>query len=368
MARDISSQGANNLWVLMYEKAYIKSGLKMFDPTKTMREYPELLKYKTPQTQLGIMKFSFMSIEGGDTEEALKDLAGGALNVSQEKRHLSVVSATKAKDDSNVNPIKNKDFNELINKPDTKKDTNKDRDEKNEAFYNVLKSSLDKEVEKRFTLEGSTFLGTQWHSVTRNVTREAVAGILMDFRNWSGGKEYMKVVNLLRKQNLSLKEAEVDDILKSFVDQMSKTSWYKELAHNCANLDEDAHYDDNANGVYNDLKARLNAGVVACGTHGYHSVHDPFGTQSAGKGLNGEYVNIGMAEKHAYVINDVWETDNGHKMITLTNPWGCSGLSYVKTKDASGKTTYSIKEQPMEKGGVFDLELNDFIRYVRYYT
>ena len=76
-------------------------------------------------------------------------------------------------------------------------------------------------------------------------------------------------------------------------------------------------------------------------------------------------MNEGLAERHAYTVL-CGKTVNGHKYITVRNPWKSMTRVYDMTVDKNNKASYTAKSHEGEESGIFDMELNDFMGHMNW--
>lgn len=117
-------------------------------------------------------------------------------------------------------------------------------------------------------------------------------------------------------------------------------------------------YTERAVGNYEKIKSALEHGIpVTIGTQDFL----PKGVKASG--LNGESVQGGLVECHAYSVVGTMEQD-GHYFVRLRNPWARGEVGYVRTTTPDGSVSYSSHRKHRisnENSGIFNLELNDFL-------
>lgn len=117
-------------------------------------------------------------------------------------------------------------------------------------------------------------------------------------------------------------------------------------------------YTERAVGKYEKIKSALEHGIpVTIGTQDFL----PKGVKASG--LNGESVQGGLVECHAYSVVGTMEQD-GHYFVRLRNPWARGEVGYVRTTTPDGSVSYSSHRKHRisnENSGIFNLELNDFL-------
>lgn len=82
------------------------------------------------------------------------------------------------------------------------------------------------------------------------------------------------------------------------------------------------------------------------------------------RGLNGEAMQGGLVEGHAYSVTGVMEKD-GHRFVQLRNPWGSTVIDYMRTVKPDGTVQVNAQQSSSDKtGGMFYMELNEFLSKV----
>lgn len=81
----------------------------------------------------------------------------------------------------------------------------------------------------------------------------------------------------------------------------------------------------------------------------------------------------GIRNGHAYSVVDCFEAD-GHRFVTMRDPYALFKREYVKETDKSGAESYRIKNASSiglsknDSNGLFNMELNDYLMTFHEYT
>ena len=81
----------------------------------------------------------------------------------------------------------------------------------------------------------------------------------------------------------------------------------------------------------------------------------------------------GIRNGHAYSVVDCFEED-GHKFVTMRDPYALFKREYIKETDKSGAESYRIKNASSiglsknDSNGLFNMELNDYLMTFHEYT
>lgn len=121
------------------------------------------------------------------------------------------------------------------------------------------------------------------------------------------------------------------------------------------------NYSQQAEGVFEDYQERLRQKeciIVGC---------------TWDKEQAGWLTDSGIRNGHAYSVVDCFEED-GHKFVTMRDPYALFKREYVKETDKSGAESYHIKNASSiglsknDSNGLFNMELNDYLMTFHEYT
>lgn len=352
----------DTLWVQIMEKAYVVAGFRKSERSSfNSRDWSKV-------------ENSIECMSGGSTQDVLRDLQGAEF-VETEQRLYTV---------DNMNQIYNTMWDRVLDfqQTDEKKEEQKTSLPENwkavKSFLVMsLKKPLSKELQYRQQIAFQTKQAAAVETVRaafRTVTIEDVQDALRDLRNWKTDSE----------------ESHYDKIMKQFREKFPDLAVTRELLNRC--LEQLGHEFDHASEKEQDsLEHRRQFGAVgearytknAVGT--YEQIADalkqnryvtastkkfrPMFAVENGAGLNGEEMREGMAQGHAYTVLGCSKRtvkNVTRYYIRLQNPWGTGTLGYGTVKNADGSISYVGNRVDEEAdNGIFDLELNDFMQFMR---
>lgn len=356
----------DTLWVQIMEKAYVVAGFR-----KSERRYYNSREWRKVENSIECMS-------GGLTQDVLRDLQGAEF-VETEQRLYTV---------DNMNQIYNTmwdrvlDFQQTEEQKEGQKEGQKTSLPENwkdvkSFLVKSLRKPLSKELRYRQQIAFQTRQGLARETVRaafRTVTIEDVQDALRDLRNWktdSGQSHYDKIMKQFREKFPDL--AVTRELLNRCLEQLGhefdhaseKEQDSLEHRRQFGEVGE-ARYTKNAVGTYEQIADALKQNkYVTASTKKFQ----PLYAVENGAGLNGEEMREGMAQGHAYtVLGCSKRTANNvtRYYIRLHNPWGTGTVGYGQVTNADGSISYvGARVDKEEDNGIFDLELNDFMQFMR---
>ena len=360
----------DTLWVQIMEKAYVVAGFR------------ESTQERYSPAEWNKIKNSVECMRAGEAKDVVRDLIqvefdeimmtqytvdnmGDVFN-SMWKRVIAYEQKDQKQDNQNVKPLpeKWKDIKTFLV----------------QSLYGDLVKELKYRQQTTFKVKNKA-KGTNWietqRAAYRTITVEDVQETLKDMRNWRvlSEKSYFNhVMKALRDQfpDVGMNQEMLDRCLEQLGQEFDLASEqeqdrleYRRQVGKAGPV----HYTKKAVSTFQMLDSALKQNkLVMAGTKKFK----PRFAVEGGAGLNGEAMREGMAQGHAYVvIGCVAKTskDNVTKyFVRLRNPWGTGTVAYAHRKNVDGSEhTVGIRQDKEADGGIFDLDLNDFMEFVDSY-
>ncbi len=242
---------------------------------------------------------------------------------------------------------------------------------KRELEYRLGINTLDKEAKITKTeVDGEIVrTGKRKRSNFRPFTINDICEALTDITNWMDQDGHVVWAELLLELKKTAKQPDAitKDTLQQYMKRLSDNfmqAGEKQGEDRCdiqfrTQLDEEkVHYTPRALLWFKKIKAAVLAkNSIVCSAS----------SLVEGKDANGLYKKFemnGVVLDHSYQVTDAHE-ENGHKYITVTNPWGMGIAVYTQRTrlDGTSYTTLGGQMEETDDHGTFDMELNDFMNH-----
>lgn len=380
----------DSLWVQLYEKAYAASGLhdsseaeklqkkqadEMEKLKKSMENKPEEIKAEAirkleqkQQSELERFRHSYLAISGGHSSAFIETLTGSKKEIEVQqnfspselkKKHAYTSFCSQCTSDLQA---------EMGSAP---------------SFLNTLSNLALEKLEKKFGIEKPAKIKAQktqeqTQEETQKKGKEAeeskymfsspvyledFADVLHDPEIWKdasiqeGLQPFLMVSNMVleSQQKPSITEDQLREHLLTVFDRHLDKAFNGHLEHRPMS----GKYTEHAVEAYQTLETALKQNIpIGIGSK-------TFLPEGVGpRGLNGEAMQGGLVEGHAYSVTGVMEKD-GHRFVQLRNPWGSTVIDYMRTVKPDGTVQVNAQQSSSDKtGGMFYMELNEFLSKV----
>ena len=382
----------DSLWVQLFEKAYAASGLHDSSEVKKLqkKQTDELEKLKKsleskPENQkneaikkleqkqqrdLERFRHSYRAIEGGHSSAFIQTLTGTEKEIEVQENFSPFELKQKCAYTSFCSTCTSEAQNELGSPPVFLSSLAVLAIEKMEKNFGIEKPKKKKtpetqeqpqaqtqEQKKDADAEESKYL------FPRPVYLEDFADALRDPEIWKdasiqeGLQPFLMVSNMIleSQQKSSITEEQLREHLLTVFDRHLDKAFNGHLEHRPMS----GKYTEHAVEAYQTLETALKQNIpIGIGSK-------TFLPEGVGpRGLNGEAMQGGLVEGHAYSVTGVMEKD-GHRFVQLRNPWGSTVIDYMRTVKPDGTVQVNAQQSSSDKtGGMFYMELNEFLSKV----
>ena len=380
----------DSLWVQLFEKAYAASGLHDSSEVKKLqkKQTDELEKLKKsleskPENQkneaikkleqkqqrdLERFRHSYRAIEGGHSSAFIQTLTGTEKEIEVQENFSPSELKEKHAYTSFCNQCTSDLQAEMGSAP---------------SFLNTLSNLALEKLEKKFGIEKPAKIKAQktqeqTQEETQKKEKEAeeskymfsspvyledFADVLHDPEIWKdasiqeGLQPFLMVSNMIleSQQKPSITEDQLREHLLTVFDRHLDKAFNGHLEHRPMS----GKYTEHAVEAYQTLETALKQNIpIGIGSK-------TFLPEGVGpRGLNGEAMQGGLVEGHAYSVTGVMEKD-GHRFVQLRNPWGSTVIDYMRTVKPDGTVQVNAQQSSSDKtGGMFYMELNEFLSKV----
>ncbi len=379
-----SCSARDTLWVQIMEKAYAMLQEADDENDRTGADYmvfaDKLLKdlgFDTlkPEKKDAKLKELFAHTNhhldsGGHSSKAYKAMFKEKVEYEYKKHNIQLKVYEEFEDGEMT--LTEEAYSELWDLAVEEQEINQKRKKLKELLKEKLKDKLMAELEYRLGTVETLATKEKHRTAYRALTVDDLSDTLKDIKNWKNQKGRPVFYDLLvavQKIFPEIKEEELKEVLNQLGEDFMKAGMHTkgrvQFGYRCR-MEPNATicYTTQALERYQEIQKLLGdkpkEKLIFAET-------SQFLGDGSGGGLHDAGELDGLVMGHAYILTGYKEQD-GHKFITLRNPWGTGEVFYAERTRAD-QSKYNIGKQHFDKetgGGEFDLELNDFMNKIEW--